>query len=147
MIAAKFPEISFKTASGYECRPITVDHWAVKLLRSKFFQKFNIPEDIPNPNLSWFGIFINNEIQLVFAIGVRSDGGVEGTDFYAAPTREGAKAAAWALFVSTQIIDAGIAPYFYMWVLGNNTAMHKRLERAFKVKGPASVMYKYVKNG
>jgi hypothetical protein len=129
----------------YEVRLVPANDPAVKLLRSRFFAHYNIPEDTPNPNLRWFGVFNKVTCLLVFALGQRADGGVEGTDFYVLPTRDGVKAAEWTLQVSVELINAGVAPYFYMWVLGRNTAMQQRLKKVFQVEGPRSVMFCYGK--
>jgi hypothetical protein len=128
----------------YEIRVLQADEPAVKMLRGKFFENYGLKIDTPNPNLVWFGIFNKVMCLVVFALGVRAgDGGVEVTDFYAIPTKDGAKAVAWALTTARQMIDAGIANFMYTWVLGRNKSMQRKLEKAFGVAGPRSVLYTY----
>ncbi len=136
-------ETNFNRVNEYEVRRIPGDDAAVRIMRARFFAHYNLTLDEPNPALSWFGVFNTRSCLVVFAIGVLKDGGVEGTDFYVLPTKEGARAAAWTLTMARILMDARVAPYFYMWVLGRNLPMRRRLEKVFGITEPRSVLYSY----
>lgn len=129
-----------------ELRNITAAHPAVRNLRGRYFKKFGLPWDEPNPSLAWFGVFRDTgseDCLIVFSMGIRADGGIEGTDFYAQPSRAGVAAAEWVLQMGKLFVDHGIFPYGAVWILGKNKVMQRRIERIFGLDSPRSVMYAY----
>jgi hypothetical protein len=127
----------------YTVKIIQSSDSAVRVMRSRFFANYGLKEDAPNPNLKWFAVLNDTTCLVIFALGQREDGGVEGTDFYVLPTREGVIAARWTLAMGVKLIDLKIAPYFYVWVLGKNKVMRRRVEAAFGVTEPRTCLYAY----
>lgn len=121
------------------------DDPTAKALLYRFLDKHGLPHDTRPAAINWFALSNSNGIAVVFGLGLREDGGVEGTDFYADSTRDGVRAVYEVLSFFKLQIDAGRIPYAVASTFAKNTTMRRRFERVFGMNGPASVVYLYGK--
>jgi hypothetical protein len=146
-----------RTVVAFEERPTAVAPFRVRLLRgdepvvvdllARFLRKHHLPMETRPAAINWFCLERDGKIAVVFGLGMHPNGGIEGTDFYAEPSRDGVQACYEVLRFFKAIIDRGLLPYAVTSTFAKNTAMRRRFERVFGMDGPSSVVYYYKSEG
>jgi len=127
----------------FRCIALSGDDPRVLDLLGRFLRKHGLPAETRPAAINWFALHRDGEIAVVFGLGAHGDGGIEGTDFYAAPTRDGVRAVYEVLQFFKTLLDAGAIPYAVASTFAKNTVMRKRFEKVFGMDGPSSVVYYY----
>jgi hypothetical protein len=131
----------------FHVEQISADHPAVTTLRTRYLLHFGLKADRAlSSGVTWYAVYENAPrvaLALVFAVGIRDDGGLEGSDLYMQPTRAGVAACYYILRSFRTFIDAKIFPYGVVSTAARNKAMHRRIARAFGVTEPCTVTFAY----
>jgi hypothetical protein len=120
----------------FDVRQISPNHSAIDRLRNAYLRHFGLSGEEKSSGVTWFGVFADNELALVFAGGLHPDGGFEGTDLYMSPTRVGIRAAYDILKKFREFVDAGVFPYAKVSTYTGNHAMARRLRAVYGVDAP-----------
>ena len=140
VLAAEKPVVADE---DFHCSPVAGDDPRVLDLLGRFLRKHGLPAETRPAAINWFALHRNGQVAVVFGLGAHGDGGIEGTDFYASPTRDGVRAVYEVLGFFKTLLDSGAIPYAVASTFTKNTVMRKRFERVFGMDGPSSVVYYY----
>ena len=132
------------TEGGFDFEQVPADHPVVVELLGRFLRRFNIPPDTLPRAAQFFLLSRHGVPALVLGLGVRADGGIELTDAYPMPTRDGIRAVYEVLALGKVLIDKGVIPYGVGSTLARNVTMQRRIERVLGVK-PVALIYSYPK--
>jgi hypothetical protein len=129
--------------NGLGIEPIDPDHPAIADLRGRYFAHFGLRDKSLSTGVTWFAATEDARPVVVFAVGIRPDGGLEGCEFYVEPSRAGLRAAYAVLALFRMLIDGGTFPYGIVSTYAKNKPMHRRLREVFGVDGPCSMTFGY----
>jgi len=132
-----------ETIADFDVRTLDAADPNIARLRGRYFAHFHLEDKLASSGVAWFGVFRRERLALVFALGQKPDGGIEGTDFYAEPNRDGLAAVYAVLAFFRKLIDARVWPYGLVSTYAKNHAMHRRIQRVFGVDGPCSMTFSY----
>lgn len=128
---------------GFQLVHTSLSHPQVAALRQAYFERMGIPPFQESPVVRWFGLAKEDELFVAVGACRRFDGGVEITDIYAKPCKEGVRASELVLQFLKVLVDARKIPYFFGIILTKNTTGQRHFEKYFHKHGPDSLCYIY----
>ena len=129
---------------GFEVQPLEQTDAAVQTRVDAFYKHIGISKQDRPSVVKWFGLFKNGTNALVIALFMRSDGAIEITDLYPAPTRNGVKAGYVALKLLKLLVDEGMIPFWIAGVVARNKFGQRHVAKFFGI-APTSIVYQYGK--
>jgi hypothetical protein len=125
---------------GFEMRRMDARDPAITARIDAFYDKMKtMKAEHVSDAYTWFGLFKDGIVHLVAAVHFRPDKAIEITDFYPAPTRDGADAGYVLLNLMKILVDRKIIPFCIGGIVDGNIFGKRHVEKFFGIKPRCSV--------